>query len=548
MKNSSQYVYDLKTKLSHTMGLKKLPRNIELLSRFGEKYKELFVTKPMRTMSGVAPLAIMTKPFACPTQAQCTFCPGGPDSYFGDTPKSYPGGSPAHLRGIRNHYDSYLQVFNRLEHYALLGQDFSKIELIIMGGTFTSYPLSYRDEFMTYTFKAMNDFSDLFFTDKMFNRDKFLEFFELPGDMRDVERFGRVQKKLLEMKGKTTLMEEQLRNEQSHIRCVVCCIETRSDCSRKVHIDDILRLGGTRVEIGVQTIYDHVLKRVKRGNDVRDNIVASQMLRDAYLKIGYHMMVGMPETTRAMDVDMFRVLFSDEAYKPDALKIYPCMVFKGTELYDEWKKGEFEPIDAKEAAERIVEMKKFIPSYCRVMRVQRDIPSSLVEAGVERTNLRQEIHELMKKRGLTCSCIRCREPRKTVVDFDHVKMKRFDYDASGGKEIFLSFEDVKNDVLLGFTRLRIPFHPYRKEITLDSGGIREIHVYGTAVGVGKDATRQDVQHKGFGTKLMKEAEKIAYEEFDRKKMVVISGVGVKPWFINKLGYHKDGVYVSKLLS
>jgi len=489
----------------------------------------------------------MTKPFRCPEQAKCTFCPGGPGSAYGDTPKSYPGGSPAHLRAMRNDYDSYLQVFNRLEHYALLGQDFSKVELIIMGGTFISYPKSYRDEFVTYALKGMNDFSEMFFEDGRFLREKFLEFFGLPDDVKSEERMMNVKKKILLMKGTSTLEKEQLRNETGNVRCVVFCVETRSDCSKKVHIDEMLKLGATRVELGVQTIYDDVLEKVKRGNDNNENIIASQLLRDSFLKIGYHMMVGLPGSTREMDVGMFERLFSDDAYKPDSLKIYPCMVFKGTELYDDWKNGGFVPVNAEEAAERIVEMKRHIPNYCRVMRIQRDIPTYMVDAGVERTNLRQYVHEIMKKKGIKCRCIRCREPKNKIVDWEDAKMIRTDYDASNGKEIFLSLEDVKQDILLGFARLRIPYKPFRPEITEKSAGIREIHVYGNAVSVGKIAEKEDVQHHGVGTRLMEEAERIANEEFDKKKMVVISGIGVKEWFVNKLGYKKDGVYVSKVL-
>ncbi len=538
-------LHDLKLNLSRKLHLSKIPRNIDLLMHSSDHQK--LITKPMRTQSGVAPLAIMTKPFRCPEQAQCTFCPGGPGSVFGDTPKSYPGGSPAHLRAMRNDYDSYLQVFNRLEHYVLLGQDFSKTELIIMGGTFMSYPKAYRDEFVTYAFKAMNDFGELFFRDGTLLRDDFMKFFELPADVHDEERMKRVQKKVLLSKGTTTLAREHLRNETGHVRCVVFCIETRSDCSKHIHINDMLDLGATRVEIGVQSLYDDVLLNVKRGNTNHDNIVASQLLKDSFLKVGYHMMVGLPGSTREQDIDMFKTLFSDERYQPDALKIYPCLVFKGTELYTQWKNGAFTPISTREAAERIVDMKKYVEPYCRIMRIQRDIPTYMVDAGVERTNLRQDVHALMKQKGITCRCIRCREPRGRAIDWDHVVLQRLQYPSSGGTEIFLSMDDIKQDILLGFVRLRIPSQPYRQEITPKSVGIREIHVYGEAVAVGKEADQTQVQHHGLGHQLMDEAEKIAREEFGMNKMVVIAGVGARAWFLNKLSYNKDGAYVSKLL-
>tara|TARA_Y100000310_G_scaffold344346_2_gene456607 strand:- start:9714 stop:11396 length:1683 start_codon:yes stop_codon:yes gene_type:complete len=538
----------VRKELSKKFKLPHMPTIIQMLCHLKEdqvaKFKRLMVTKPTRTISGVAPLATMTMPFNCPVQAKCTFCPGGPGSVYGDTPKSYPGGSPAHKRAERNKYDPYLQVFNRLEHYCLLNQDCSKIELIIMGGTFTTYPLRYRHEFITLTLKAMNDFSDWFFTPE-FDIKKFKEFFELPTDLLDDNRTKRIHEKLLKLRGESNLEVEQKRNEIAHIRCVTFCIETRADCAKEVHTNDMLKLGATRVEVGVQSLYDDVLQKVERGNDNADNIQASQLLRDAFLKIGYHMMIGLPGSSAERDIAMHKELFSNPAYKPDALKVYPCMVFKGTKLFDQWKKGEFTPIDALEARNRIVAIKPFFPEYCRVMRIQRDIPSSMVEAGVEKTNLRQEIHNELIKKGIKCKCIRCREPKNREVDWSAVRLKRFNFEASNGQEVFLSFEDTKNDLLLAFTRLRLPYQPYRKEITPNTAGIREIHVYGAAVEIGKESSK--VQHKGLGLQLMEEAEKIAVEELDAKKMCIIAGIGVREYFKQQLHYKQDGPYVSKKL-
>ena len=544
---SQEQFTKLKAELSHKYKLKSIPMNIEILCNLEPeqitKYKKFLITKPTRTISGVAPLAIMTAPLNCPTQAKCTFCPGGPNSYYGDTPKSYPGGSPAHLRAMRNNYDSYLQVLNRLEHYILLNQDCSKTELIIMGGTFPSYPLKYRHDFVTYTLKAMNDFSEMFFTPE-FNLEKFRIFFELPADVKDPERTKRIHQKLLAIKRTTTLEREQKRNEISNIRCTVFCIETRPDCALPVHINDMLKLGCTRVELGVQSLSDDVLQKVERGHDVQSSIQATQLLRDSFLKVGYHMMLGLPGSTYESDVKMFQELFTNPAYKPDALKIYPCLVFKGTKLYQQWQNGEFQPIDAHEAVQRIVEIKKYISPYCRIMRIQRDIPTYMVEAGVEKTNLRQEVFELLKKQKVVCRCIRCREPKKMDIDWNNIRLQRFDYEASQGQEIFLSCDDVKNDKILGFTRLRIPYQPFRPEITANTAGIREIHVYGSAVHIGKEAERE-VQHHGLGLQLLQEAERIATEEFDAKKMIIIAGIGAREYFKKKVGYKQEGPYVSK---
>ena len=257
------------------------------------------------------------------------------------------------------------------------------------------------------------------------------------------------------------------------------------------------------------------------------------------------MMLGLPGSTAASDQKMFQELFENQSYRPDALKIYPCLVFKGTKLYEQWKKGEFQPIDAREAAERIVACKKYIQPYCRIMRIQRDIPTFMVEAGVEKTNLRQEVFELMKKKKVICHCIRCREPKNIQVDWNKVKLNRMQYEASNSQEIFLSYDDEKNDKILGFVRLRIPYQPFRKEITKDAAGIREIHVYGAAVKVGEKTDPKKVQHHNIGMQLMQEAERIAAEEFDRKKMIVIAGIGAREYFRKKLHYKQDGPYVSK---
>lgn len=551
---SKRELNKIKIRLSKKYGLDNIPRDIELLcgSKFlkssASNVNSVLVTKPTRTISGVAPIAIMAKPFPCPVQARCIFCPGGPGSVFGDTPKSYPGGSPAHRRAERNMYDAYLQVFNRLEHYVLTNHDFSKVELIIMGGTFESYPKVYRDEFIGDALRAMNDFSAEFFSDGELDYKKFSEFFEVESEMTE-DRTGRIQGKVLGLKSERALnLEyEQLRNESADVRCVTFCIETRPDCCYEVHIDDILRLGATRVELGVQSIYDDVLRIVERGHGNLENVKATQLLRDSFLKVGYHVMLGLPGSSVEMDKKMMRELFEHPDYKPDALKVYPCMVFNGTKLYDMWKRGDFRAMHEDEAAEAVVELKKHVPKYCRIMRVQRDIPSYLVDDGVKRTNLRQDVQEILRKQGIKCNCIRCREPMSKVVNFEAAKLNVYEYEAAHGQEIFISYDDMENDLLLGFVRLRIPWKPFRKEITNGSAGIREIHVYGRAVGIGEKSELGNVQHKGIGSMLMEEAEKIAREKFDCKKMVVISGIGAREWFMKKFGYKRDGPYVSKEL-
>lgn len=534
-------VLRLRDNLAKIYKPKKLPSLIQVLLSSNNDIK-FIQTKPVRTMSGVAPIAIMTYPRAC-DHGTCTFCPGGPNSYFGDVPKSYTGNEPASMRALRNKFDAYLQVFNRLEQYTLLNQTPEKVELIIMGGTFPSYPEDYQDSFIKDALKAMNDFSVMFFNEDGFDFDLFKEFFELPSDIHSKERIERIQNKLLRLKGSTLLEEEQSRNEISKIRCCVLNVETKPDICKENHINQLLKLGTTRVELGIQTLNDHILKITNRGHTLSDSIKATQLLKDSFLKTCYHTMQGLPESTKEEDINNFKEIFSNQNYKPDALKIYPCMVMPGTPLYEQYKKGLFKPITTEEAAEIILQGKRYIPKYCRVMRVNRDIPTKVTIDGVNITNLRQYIHELMKKRGVKCNCIRCREPKNKEINFNSVKLNRLDYKASNGKEIFLSFDDIKNDILLGFIRLRIPYKPFRKEITNKSAGIREIHVYGKAIPLGEEGI---IQHKGMGRELLNEAEKIAKEEFDINKMLIISGIGVKEYF-SKLGYNKDGPYMSRTL-
>lgn len=531
----------LKRDLAQKYKLKTIPTNIQVLLNADEEdllnLKPKLLTKPVRTISGVSPVAVMTKPDKCP-HGKCTFCPGGLNSPWGDVPQSYTGHEPATMRGIRNNYDSYLQVFNRLEQYVILGHTFNKIEVIVMGGTFTATTKEYQDEFIYGVFKAMNDFSDLFFHNEEFNFLKFKEFFELPGSVQDRERTSRIQNKLMSLKSKTktTLSDEQIKNEISSIRCVALCIETKPDWGFLEHGNEMLRQGCTRVELGIQSVYDDVLKEVHRGHSMEDSKKSIQILRDLGFKINFHYMPGLPLTDRERDVNGMKQLFTDSDYRPDMIKMYPCMVGPGTALYYQWKSGKFNPISTEEAASRIIEWKKFVPEYCRIQRVQRDVPTKYWEAGVDKTNLRQVIF----KKGVQCRCIRCREPKNKAINWDGVEIKVSEYDASGGHEFFISIES--DDVLLGLCRLRFPKEFLREEITKESALIRELHVYGTATALGDEGL---VQHKGFGKRLMQKAEELAKVN-GRNKLVVISGVGVKEYY-KKLEYRIEGPYMVKNL-
>ncbi|MBI2546565.1 tRNA uridine(34) 5-carboxymethylaminomethyl modification radical SAM/GNAT enzyme Elp3 [Candidatus Woesearchaeota archaeon] len=505
------------------------------------------IQKPVRSQSGVSVVAVMTAPRKC-RHGTCTFCPGGPGSVFGDVPQSYTGREPNPRRAARNLYDPYMQVFNRLEQYIVTGHLPEKVELIIMGGTFPSYPLEYQHEFVAYLFKALNDFSSLFMRQGRIDMQAFKGFFELPGDIQDESRARRLHEKMLSLKGKysgSMLAHEQLRNEKAASRCIALCIETKPDWCMQPHISQILQQGATRVELGIQTIYDEILKLTNRGHTNQDSILATRLLKDSFMKVGYHAMPGLPDVSREMDMKALQEYIDNPDYRPDAFKLYPCMVLKGTTLYNQWKQGKFTPITTAEAASIITDFKKIVPEYVRIMRVQRDIPTNMTDAGVDKTNLRQYVGQLAREKGVACRCIRCREPKGRSIAIDNVKIKAASYEASKGTEIFIAAEDLQQDILVGFCRLRIPYMPFRPEITQGTAGIRELHVYGKAVPLGKkDSTA--LQHQGFGSQLLAEAEKIAREQYDARKMLVISGVGAKEYY-RKFGYKTDGVYVSKTL-
>ena len=523
-----------------------IPRDSDVYISASEKDKKLIkqftLTKPIRTLSGVAPISLFPIPMKC-AHGTCIFCPGGPGSHFGDVPQSYTGNEPASRRAKRNNYNAYLQIFNRLEQYHVNNHSPEKVEIIIQGGTFPTYPLEYQEQFLTSIYKSLNDFSTIFY-DKKFNNKKFKEFFELPADLKNEERTKRVQEKILSLEIKSNLEKEQKINETSKIRAIAVVVETKPDWCLSNHIDQMLKLGTTRVEVGVQSVYNDILKFNNRGHTIEDTKKSFQLLKDSFLKVTAHMMLGLPKSDREKDIYSFKEIFTNQDFLPDSIKIYPCLVMPGTPLYRLWERKEFTPITTEQAADIISEIKKFIPKWTRVMRVNRDIPTNFTTSGVDRTNLRQYVDIKLKERGIKCNCIRCREPMQKEISWNNIKLNKIQYQSSNGTEVFLSIDDMKNDLILGFCRLRIPFKPFRKEITNNSAGIRELHIYGSLTQLNEIG---NVQHKGLGKQLLQEAEKISKEEFDCKKLLVISGIGVKQYYKN-LGFKYDGYYMSKQLT
>jgi elongator complex protein 3 len=343
------------------------------------------------------------------------------------------------------------------------------------------------------------------------------------------------------------LAEAKLNAEQSSMKNVGITVETRPDCIKEEDIDGMLKLGITRVELGVQNIYDDIYQRVNRGHSVQDVVDATARLKDSALKICYHMMPGLPGSNPERDLEGFRVIFEDPRFRPDMLKIYPTLVVKGTRLYDWWRNGEYIPLSTEEAAELVSKVMEITPPWVRIMRVQRDIPLPMIDAGVLMSNLRQIAEERLASRGGRCRCIRCREAGHSTMraDPERVEITHTVYEASGGTEDFIQAEDSEVDALIGFARLRIPNEPFYPDLDADTGLIRELHIYGRMVPVG-ERLGDAWQHRGWGEALMAEVEKVARESYDMHRVVVMSALGTKQYYA-RLGYEKQGVYVSKRL-
>ena len=486
--------------------------NAELISTLKpeerRKLLPILRRKTTRTISGVTVVAVMTKPQPCPQPEPCAYCPGGPTQ---GVPQSYTGHEPAAMRGSQNSYDSYLQVQSRISQLNAIGHRVDKIELIIMGGTFPATPPEYQTIF--------------------------------------------IQRCLDAITGETSasLEEAKQQAETSSIRNVGITVETRPDWCKQPHIDAMLDMGVTRVEIGVQNPDDELYHLAGRTHSIADVTEATRVAKDAGLKIVYHLMPGMPGSNPSKDLAAFKRVFTDPAFKPDMIKIYPCLVIAGTKAYDWYLEGGYKPYSTEEAAELLAEVKKHLPPWVRVMRVQRDIPAGLIVAGVDKSNLRQIIHQKLAEHGERCNCIRCREVGHRLAgdnvtpDLDKIKILTSRYQASEGEEIFISAEDPQNNVLVGYLRLRVPSaKAHRSEITaVPSAIVRELHVYGPLVPVGKHSTRA-WQHKGYGSILLSEAERMAREDYSSKKLLVISALGTKQYYM-RFGYNRDGVYVSKRL-
>ncbi len=454
-----------------------------------------------RTISGVTPVAVMTLPMKCP--GECIYCPTYPV-----TPQSYTPESPAVLRARQCDYDAQKQVKLRLKALSEMGHPTDKVELIVMGGTFLAYPRDYQYQFIKDCFDALNGEESV------------------------------------------TLEEAKRLNETARRRCTGLCIETRPDWCQQEEVDRMLAFGTTRVELGVQTLDDEIYRVVRRGHKVEDVVKATALLKEHGLKVHYHWMPGLPGSTPEEDLELSRQLFTDVRFKPDGLKLYPTMVVEGTELEKWYRDGRYLPYSTETTINLMADIKSIVPKYVRISRVLRDIPAKFIVAGCK-DSLRGVVKQRMKEQAVECECIRCREYGHRALggwEIGEPRMVRMDYEASGGKEVFLSFED-ENETLFGLLRLRIQSKPIPHSGQQSNGNfavIRELHVYGPEVPL-KQQSLTAVQHKGLGKALVKEAERIAGEEFQVPQMVVLSGVGAKEYYQSEFGYSSRGDYMVKRL-
>ena len=472
--------------------------------------------KPMRTLSGVTTVTVLTKPYPCP--GKCIFCPTDVRM-----PKSYLPDEPGAMRAVQNEFDPYAQVMSRIAQLESLGHPTDKIELLILGGTWSSYKRDYQEWFVKRCFDAMNEESH------REHREKREEISEISVD--SVAKPGE-------------LVRAQSENETTHHRNVGLVIETRPDEINPDEIRWLRHLGVTKVQMGAQSLDDRILDMNKRGHDVECTRQATALLRAAGFKIVLHWMPNLHGATPQSDREDFAKLWN--GFCPDEIKIYPNQLLANAELYEYWLRGEFKPYTTQELIDLIADIKPTIPRYCRVNRVIRDIPSTNVVEGNRRTSLRQDVQDEMKRRGTKCQCVRCREVREKSVSADTLELDDTIYQAGAAEEHFISYV-TPDDRLAGFVRLSLPKEtsPQTGIDDLDEAAlIREVHVYGQSLAVGAEKDGA-AQHAGLGTRLLEEAERIASAS-GFKRIAVISAVGTRGYYLGR-GFERGELYLTKKL-
>ncbi|OGY87683.1 MAG: hypothetical protein A2233_01920 [Candidatus Kerfeldbacteria bacterium RIFOXYA2_FULL_38_24] len=450
----------------------------------------LFSKRQVRNLSGVAVITVLTKPYYCP--GRCVYCPTE-----ARMPKSYLANEPGAARALGQNFDPYQQVKTRLETLYNNGHETDKCELLVLGGTWTVYEPDYQEWFLKRCFEAFN---------------------KQPAP--DFETAKKI-------------------NETAQHRIIGLTLETRPDYITRLEIKRMRQFGCTRVQLGVQTTDEEILRKIKRDQTNAQVIMATRLLKEAGFKISHHYMPMLPGATPAKDLQIFKDVFQTADYQPDHIKIYPTSVLKTSVLYQWWKDGKYQPYEQSVLRKLLIDMQKLIPEWVRVERVIRDIPESSVYAGNKATNLRQ----LLEQENNSCRCIRCREPHDQHLALkQNLQLVKRSYQASAGEEVFLSFENTSKTVLYAFLRLR--FQHLKKHFIpelQDAALIREIHTYGQLAKI--EGGQSHVQHLGLGRRLMQEAERLSVEA-GYKKIAVIAGIGVREYF-RKLNYQLAGEYMVK---
>ena len=486
---------------------KKIIKNSEILSAYeslvaqgriarNEAIEKSLKVRKVRTLSGVAPFAVMMKPFACP--GKCIYCPlekGMPKSYMSD--------EPAAARAKDLSFDPKKQVLIRISQMEKTGHKPEKLQIIVIGGTFSAYPFDYKLHFIKAIFDSCN---------------------------------GRMSK---------TIEAAQKLNETAKYRIIGLSIETRPDWISEEEIKLLRKLGVTKVQLGVQALDNAILKKIKRGHTLKEVALATKILRDNGFKINYHFMPNLPGSTPKKDIQMAKIMFDDDRFKPDTLKIYPCIVVPNSPLYEIWKQGKYRSYTDETLINTLASIKEEIPYYCRIDRLVRDITKQWTASGTNKTNMRQLVKEYMNKQGKRCQCIRCREVRDRSDNTNDIPLTVNKYSANDGKELFLAYED--KNYLYGMLRLRFPskINNYALFSTLKNAAlIRELQIFGQQATL-EHTQKTQTQHKSLGRQLVAQAEKLA-KEAGFEKLAIISGVGVRGYY-RKLGYELEETYMVKNL-
>jgi elongator complex protein 3 len=543
-------------KVGSVEGIKLSDNDISRLERIIDQIK----LKPMRTVSGVTTVTVLTKPFACP--GQCVFCPNDVRM-----PKSYIATEPGAQRALMNRFSPYAQVFNRLQALKNIGHPTQKIELLILGGTWSYYPKKYKIWFIHECFRAMNEFSRLHGNDNVFHQNmsdlEDLKGINIENDLKndintDLRKiYGNkpynqlIQTKEFKEAFKAKIIEEkdiewddlidiQDKNSKSSCRCVGLVLETRPDTITPTEVLDLRKLGATKIQLGIQTLDDTISDLNKRGEHRAETSRAFQLLRAGGFKIHAHIMPNLYGATPEIDLKVYKELFESEQYKPDELKIYPTSIIKNTELYNYWQEGKYKPYTTQQLINLIADCIEATPQYCRLTRIIRDIPSTEIADGNKTTNLREVIEYKLAKEGRKNQNIRAREVKSKNLKFEDLKLDIVSYSTEMANELFLQFITAKNEIA-GFLRLSLP-KSKDNIITDELDGcaiIREVHVYGPSLEFDKTSSGQ-AQHLGLGTQLIQKAKEITKEK-GFTKLAVISSIGTREYY-DKRGFKLNEYY------